>query len=384
MGKESEMMESKIPAEEVQEEGNWGGLSHDELDMTRLGKKQEFKVRRSSSSYSTCPYTISQRNFNFLSTLGFVSIYMATWEFVLVSLSAGFINGGFGGLFWTFIGTVICYSTIVASLAEMSSMSPTSGGQYHWVSEFAPPEHQKILSYMAGWMSTLGWLASLTSSVFVCATLIEVCAEVIDANFSFTNWQFTLLMLALLLITIGFNTVGASGLPALETASLFGHGAGFVIVVVVIWVMCPRNTPEVVFTSFIDSGDWGNIGVACMISQVTVMYCNLGSDSIVHICKSRDPHHSHHYANWAIAEEVEDASLVVPKAMWWSYVINVIMGIIVLISEYPQTSILFCLAVTLARRKNTRKQFTNRTITEAYWGITAWNFLIQCDSILVE
>lgn len=35
---------------------------------------------------------------------------------------AGLINGGFGGLFWTFIGTVICYATIVASLAEMESM----------------------------------------------------------------------------------------------------------------------------------------------------------------------------------------------------------------------------------------------------------------------
>ena len=27
---------------------------------------------------------MDQRNFGFLSTLGFVSIYMATWEFVLV------------------------------------------------------------------------------------------------------------------------------------------------------------------------------------------------------------------------------------------------------------------------------------------------------------
>lgn len=210
---------------------------------------------------------------------------MATWEFVLVSLSAGFINGGFGGLFWTFIGTVLCYSTIVASLAEMASMSPTSGGQYHWVSEFAPPQYQKFLSYAAGWMSTLGWLASMASSVFVCTTLVEIAAEVINPDFGFTNWQYTLLMLAFLVITIGFNTLGAKTLPGLETASLFGHGAGFIIVVVAVWVMCPRNDPSDVFTSFVDSGGWGNIGTACLISQVTVMYCNLGSDSIVHICE---------------------------------------------------------------------------------------------------
>ena len=45
------------------------------------------------------------------------------------SLSAGLLNGGFSGLFWVFIRTVLCYSTIVASLAEMESMAPTSGGR---------------------------------------------------------------------------------------------------------------------------------------------------------------------------------------------------------------------------------------------------------------
>lgn len=90
-----------------------GGSRADARDMLRMGKKQEFK-----------------RNFSFLSALGFVSIYMATWEFVLVSLSVGFANGGFAGLFWCFITTIVCYATIVASLAEMESMAPTAGGEY--------------------------------------------------------------------------------------------------------------------------------------------------------------------------------------------------------------------------------------------------------------
>jgi choline transport protein len=39
---------------------------------------------------------------------------------------------------------------LIASLAETASMAPTSGGQYHWVSEFAPPSFQKSLSYIVG------------------------------------------------------------------------------------------------------------------------------------------------------------------------------------------------------------------------------------------
>lgn len=89
----------------------WGDTPTDQRDMLRMGKKQEFK-----------------RNFSFLSALAFVSVYMATWEFVLVSLSVGFSNGAYGGLFLCFITTVLSYSTIVASLAEMASMAPTAGG----------------------------------------------------------------------------------------------------------------------------------------------------------------------------------------------------------------------------------------------------------------
>ncbi|KAK7045415.1 polyamine transporter tpo5 [Paramarasmius palmivorus] len=296
--------DQKIPLEDVIGDGHWGDTSHDVRDMQRLGKKQEFK-----------------RNFGFWGTLGFVSIYMATWEFVLVSLSAGFINGGFAGLFWTFIGTVTCYASIVASLAELESMAPTSGGQYHWVSEFAPPKYQKFLSYSAGWMSTLGWLASMASSVFVCTTLIEISAEVVQPDFGFTSWQYTLIMLGFIVITIGFNTVGSKTLPTLEALSLVGHVLGFFVVVLVCWAMCrPLNTATDVFTQFVNSGGWSNVGTACLVSQVAVMYCNLGSDSIVHI-----------------SEEVEDASLIVPRAMWWSYVFNVVLGIIMLIT------MLFCI-----------------------------------------
>ena len=32
--------------------------------------------------------------------------------------------------------------------------APISGGQYHWVSEFAPPQHQRFLSYITGTVPT--------------------------------------------------------------------------------------------------------------------------------------------------------------------------------------------------------------------------------------
>lgn len=77
----------------------------------------------------------------------------------------GLVNGGLAGLFWSYVWTFLGFSLIIMSLAEMASMyvahaarwsmlivrrAPTSGGQYHWVSEFAPPQYQKCLSYLTG------------------------------------------------------------------------------------------------------------------------------------------------------------------------------------------------------------------------------------------
>jgi len=62
----------------------YGDTQNDLADMQRLGKKQEFKVRALLKAFICQWLTLPQRNFSLLATLGFISIYMATWEFVLV------------------------------------------------------------------------------------------------------------------------------------------------------------------------------------------------------------------------------------------------------------------------------------------------------------
>jgi hypothetical protein len=89
-------------------------------------------------------------------------------------------------------------------------------------------------------MSTLGWLASVSSSVFVMTTLIEAIIDVAKSDFGFTNWQYTLTMLGFLLITIAFNTWGAKALPMMETVSLYGHLLGFLVVMLPLLIMAPK------------------------------------------------------------------------------------------------------------------------------------------------
>lgn len=246
-----------------------GSVSQDEADMVRLGKAQQFK-----------------RNFSFWSTFGFVSIYMAAWEFVIVSMSPSIATTGYGGFFWTFVGSVLCYSSVVLSLAEMCSMSPTAGGQYHWVSEFAPAGWQKQASYASGWMASLGWIASLAGGVYVCADLVRVCINMTYPDLVLSSWQVFLILLGLFLLTILLNTLGTRVLPTLEVVSLIGHTVGFIIFIGIFWGMCrPLNGGSEVFLDFQNNGGWTNFGTVCLLNQVSIIWSMLGSDTIVHICE---------------------------------------------------------------------------------------------------
>lgn len=127
-----------------------GNTTTDNKDMNRMGKRQEFV-----------------REFRQLSIIAFASIVSASWEFSLFSLTPALLNGGLPSLLWSTIWTFICFTPILLSLAEMASMAPTAGGQYHWVSEFAPERYQRLLSYLTGYVfGNLSFLLSADGSVF--------------------------------------------------------------------------------------------------------------------------------------------------------------------------------------------------------------------------
>lgn len=262
----------------------------DAADMARLGKAQLF-----------------HRTFSYWSTFGFVSIYLATWEYSILSMSPTIPLLGFGGFFWTVVGCTVFYASIVLSLAEMASMSPTAGGQYHWVSEFAGPytKWQKGASYAAGWMSTLGWIASYAGGMYALAELVQVIVELaplprgVDTDSVAAmgkDWQLFLVTVALLLVMVVFNTAGARILPALEVGSLVGHTLGWIAFLGVLWGMCSRkggsgdgaqlNSAREVFSGFENNSGWEVYGAGVLVSQVSIIWSMLGSDTIVHIGES--------------------------------------------------------------------------------------------------
>jgi hypothetical protein len=88
--------------------------TNDRKDMLRMGKAQVFR-----------------RNFGLITAIAFASCVMSTWEILLATNLPALIHGGLPGLFWSMCWSYLGQFFVVISLAEMASMAPTSGGQYH-------------------------------------------------------------------------------------------------------------------------------------------------------------------------------------------------------------------------------------------------------------
>lgn len=101
-----------------------------------------------------------------------------------------------------------------------------SGGQYHWISEFAPPSSQKVLSYLIGWLCTLAWQSGCAIGSFLAATQIQGLIVLNDDNYVYERWHGTLITFAIVAFILVFNTFLAHRLPLVETLMVVLHLGG--------------------------------------------------------------------------------------------------------------------------------------------------------------
>lgn len=168
------------------------------------------------------------------------------------------------------------FSLSMCMLSLDESRAPISGGQYHWVSEFAPPQHQKFLSYVIGWMSTLAWQAGNASGSFLTGSLVQALIVVNYPDYEAKPYQGTLLVFANVVLLYVINIWGATIWPKLQNGLLVLHFLCFLAVFIVLWVAAPHQSAKAVFTEFSQEGGWSSMGLALMVGQITAIYSLLG------------------------------------------------------------------------------------------------------------
>jgi choline transport protein len=157
------------------------------------------------------------------------------------------------------------------------SRAPLSGGQYNWVSEFAPPGSQALLSYLTGWICVLGWHTGIAGCSYTVANMmVGAIAINYPDTYTYERWHVTLLVIAVAIVALMFNTFLAQKLPLIEGIILIVHCFGFFGILIPLWVLSPKVPASEVFGSIENRGGWDNNGLACMAGLVGPIYALIG------------------------------------------------------------------------------------------------------------
>jgi len=145
----------------------------------------------------------AQRRFKFIAMVGFCSTVVVAWQNTLTNFGFGLVDGGTGGIFWTFIFGLIASKFLYLTLCELSSSFPTAGGQYQWVAECAPASARNLLSYCTGWLLVLGWHTTVAGCGVIIGNLIKFCIVLYHPNNAAINSQWFPTLLAILSLVFG-------------------------------------------------------------------------------------------------------------------------------------------------------------------------------------
>ncbi|KAH7312979.1 amino acid permease [Rhexocercosporidium sp. MPI-PUGE-AT-0058] len=285
------------------------GLS-DEERLAQLGHTQELN-----------------RGFSVLALGSLVLCLMATWEALSTVISSALVSGGPPCLFYNYILSFICTLCIALSLAEIASIYPTAGGQYHWVAAMSPPKSREAASWATGWISVSGQIVLTASAGFAAGLQFQSLIVITDESYDRPRWQGMLFFWAVLVYAAVINTLGIKLLPSVNLAAGVLHITALVGIMITLGVMSDKNSTAFVFTEVVNSSGWSSDGVSWLIGLQSAVYPMLGYDAACHL-----------------AEEMPNASRNVPLAMLGGVSINAILGlgytIMLLYSTSPLSSLL--------------------------------------------
>ncbi|KIW04345.1 uncharacterized protein PV09_04635 [Verruconis gallopava] len=229
-----------------------------------------------------------------------------SWAGISATLALSIMSGGSVTLLYGVIVIFVTVGCSALSLAEMSSVWPTAGGQYHWTNILAPKAWSRSLSYWCGSANLFGWIATSAGVAIIPPQLIAAIVISYDPSYVVERWHIFLMFQALNVSFTLYNIF-------LLKRAAWIHDVGFVIGLVgffVIFITCLVRSPtkqssEFVWATFQNNSGWSSDGVVFLTGLVNANYIYSGVDGAIHL-----------------AEECKNAARAVPQALMSTIIIG--------------------------------------------------------------
>ncbi|KAI4726543.1 amino acid transporter [Aureobasidium sp. EXF-10728] len=263
--------------------------NEDEETLAALGYKPEFK--REFNLWTT--FCVS------FAVLGLLPSFAST-------LYYGMGYAGTAGMTWGWLVAMIGIQSVAASMAELCSSMPTSGGLYYASAVLSPPGWGPFAAWITGWSNWLGQITGAPSVNYGTAAMTLAAASIVNPSFTPQNYQVYLLTVLLMVI----HACMAS-LPTKTIARVNSFGSSFnIVALIVVLILIPAGTnrQEKDLPRFAPSKEvWGDIyagtdfpsGVSVLMSFIGVIWTMSGYDSPFHL-----------------AEECSNAAIASPRAIF--------------------------------------------------------------------
>ncbi|KAJ5213633.1 hypothetical protein N7449_000802 [Penicillium cf. viridicatum] len=153
------------------------------------------------------------------------------WAVLGGGIIASLYNGGPPGIIYEFATASFFYCFIAASIAELASAIPSSGGVYHWATITAGPRYGRLCGWFAGWLNGLAWAFAVAGNCSITGSMIVYSYALYHPDFTPQRWHVFVCYLIISWLCCFTVMFCQRALPLISRIGSFFIVAGFVITV---------------------------------------------------------------------------------------------------------------------------------------------------------
>ncbi|EEB05029.1 amino acid permease [Schizosaccharomyces japonicus yFS275] len=241
----------------------------DAEDLARLGYKQSF--HRGLSLYGV--FSVS------FSVLGLLPSVAATLNFSMLS--------GTPGMLWGWLIALLFVCCIAASMAELCSSMPTSGGLYYSAKVLAPKGWGPLAAWITGWSNYIAQLTFFASCVYSLSSLLIHAADEFDGkDVVIHNYHIFFLCLSFIVVLAIMASLPTKIIGRINSVCTFLNLLSLLAVIIIILVSASMrqgfNKSDQVWHHFQNKTEWPQ-GFAMLMSFCGVIWSMVGLDTSYHL-----------------------------------------------------------------------------------------------------
>ncbi|KAH8116138.1 amino acid/polyamine transporter I [Phellopilus nigrolimitatus] len=256
-----------------------------------------------------------RKEFTNFSTLSFALGVLGCAASIASTINTPLLLGGPATAVWAwFLGSFGCLA-IATSVAELVSAYPTSGGIYTSTAFVIPEKYRASVTFVTGWMTIMGQLATPASVTFALSQMIYAAVTIgTDGTFVASTGQILGLYVGLTVALGILNSLPTKWLHRITSLYVYFNILTTIAIIIAIPAAGSGQlaSHKFVWTEISDGSGWNNRGFAFLLGLLSVQWVMTDYDGAAHL-----------------SEEVKNAAIAAPVAIISAVSITSILGFFV-------------------------------------------------------